>query len=561
MVDYGIDITLEVGSHLGTEEPSDFGSWSSSMVSARKWLHGCLESHDRCRSAQWSGSINNLPTRLIQIGQPSVQKIRLLLHPKREGINIQYATLSHCWGNSHVLRLTSTTLQSLQEGIAISELGQTFQDAIFAARSLGIQFIWIDSLCILQDSREDWQREAPHMSSVYRYAILNIAASIAADNKAGCFPNRNTSLIKPCTIQTAWVDCQNENYNLYHDSFWRYAFKDMPLMKRAWVVQELLLAPRILHLTGKQLFWECYDLEACESYPDGIPPNMEQQSILRETLWGAFSHAQRRSVTVDRGSERSSKDDLWNLWTGIVKTYTACKLTYTSDKLVALSGVAKLMEQALDDQYCAGMWRKNLVMQLFWWCGCAEQKLYPRPDPYRAPSWSWLSLDGLISPAFYDESSYTETEMLVNITDCEIESTTGDATSVITGGTLRLSGWVATIQLLPDLQGESSFFFNGTWWKKHPNIYINLDCKVPTPKLHCLPLSVDTHQSPKWNVSCLLLGPTGVLKGQFRRLGILHIFTGAFGMEDWTDFRDVKNEAWLEYEALDGNGQYIISII
>jgi hypothetical protein len=481
------------------------------MVSARKWLHRCLESHNRCRSAQWSELTNNIPTRLLQIGQPSVEKIRLLLHPKREVINIQYATLSHCWGTSHVLRLTSATLQSLQEGIAISELGQTFQDAIFMARSLGIQFIWIDSLCIFQDSREDWQREAPLMSSVYRYAILNIAASVAADNKAGCFPDRNTSLIKPCTIQTAWVDYQNDSYRLYHDTFWCDAFKDMPLMKRAWVVQELLLAPRILHLSGRQLLWECYDLDACESYPDGIPPNMEQRSMSRGAMWDAFNNAQRRSVAVDRGSERPSKDDLWKLWTGIVETYTACKLTYTSDKLVALSGVAKLMEQAIDDQYCAGLWRKNLVTQLFWWSGCAEQQLRPRPKPYRAPSWSWVSLDGLISPAFYEEDSYTKIETLINITGCEIKSTTGDATSVITGGTLRLSGWLASIQLRPNSQGEWSVFFNGTWWKKHPTIYINLDCKVPTLKLHCLPLFVDTHQSPEWNVSCLLLGPTGAL--------------------------------------------------
>ena len=531
------------------------------MVSVRKWLDECLESHERCRSAPWSTLVNNLPTRLIQIGQPSVQKIRLLLHPKREGTTIRYATLSHCWGISPILRLTSTTLRSLQEGIAISELGQTFQDAVFAARSLGIQFIWIDSLCILQDSQEDWQREAPYMSSIYRYAILNIAASIAADNKAGCFPSRDTSLIKPCTIQTTWVDCQNENYNLYHDSFWHYAFDDMPLMKRAWVVQELLLAPRILHLTGKQLFWECYDLEACESYPDGIPPNMERRPILREARWRAFSHGQRRSATEARRSERSSKDDLWNLWTGIVKTYTACKLTYTSDKLIALSGVAKLMEKALDDQYCAGMWRKNLPRQLFWRC-CAEQKLRLRPDPYRAPSWSWLSLNGLIWPAFCNERSYTETENLVSIIDCEIESTS-DATSVITGGTLRLSGWVATIKLLPDPEDESSVSFNGTWWKRHPGFHFNLDSKVPTLKLHCLPLFVDTHthRSPAWNISCLLLGPTGVLKGQFKRLGIMDIFAGALGIEDWTNFRDVKSEDWLEYEALDGNGQYMISII
>jgi hypothetical protein len=531
------------------------------MISARKWLYRCLESHHRCRSALKSGLTNSIPTRLLQIGQPNWEKIRLLLYPKREGIKIQYATLSHCWGTSHVLKLTSTSLQRLQGGIAISELGQTFQDAIYTARSLGIQFIWIDSLCIFQDSQEDWQREAPLMSNVYRYAILNIAASVAADNKAGCFPGRNASLIKPCTVQTAWIDCQNENYRLYHDSFWRYAFKDMPLMKRAWVVQELLLAPRILHFGGTQLFWECYDLEACETYPDGIPPNMETRWMSRGAMWDAFSNAQYRSVTVEKGSETYSKDDLWKLWKGIVETYTACQLTYTRDKLIALSGVANLMEQALGDQYCAGLWRENLATQLFWISGSDRQQLCLRPDPYRAPSWSWASLDGLISPVFYDEDSYTKIEILINIIDCEIKTVTDDACSVVTSGTLKLSGWLASIQFCHGSQDEWSVFFNGAWWTENPTAYINLDCKLPNPQLHCLPLFVDTHQLPQWNVSCLLLGPTGVSKGQFSRFGILHIFAGAFGIKDWTGFRDAQNEAWLEYETLDSNGQYTISIV
>ena len=136
------------------------------MSSAKMWLHQCLEKHDRCRSTLSFGLGNRYPTRLLQIGQPGEDKIRLLLHPGREEIKTQYATVSHCWGRSHLLRLTSESLPRLEEGIAISELGQTFQDAIFVSRSLGIPLLWIDSLCIFQDSRDDWEREAPLMSNV-----------------------------------------------------------------------------------------------------------------------------------------------------------------------------------------------------------------------------------------------------------------------------------------------------------------------------------------------------------------------------------------------------------
>ena len=144
----GIDLTSQADSLLRTEEPSDYTDWSSSIIFARKWLQTCMESHNGCQSAQRSGLTENVPTRLLQIGQPSTEKIRLLPDPKRAGIEIQYAILSHCWGTSHVFQLTSTSLRCLQEGITISKLGQTFQDAIFTAQLLGIQFIWIDSLCI-----------------------------------------------------------------------------------------------------------------------------------------------------------------------------------------------------------------------------------------------------------------------------------------------------------------------------------------------------------------------------------------------------------------------------
>ena len=393
---HGTEYILEAGSLSGILELCGPTSWSQSIISARKWRDQCLESHNICQRYR---STNYSPKRLLRIGQPSREKIRLLLNPKQEGTRVQYATLSHCWGDSHISKLTSKSLYQLQEGIAISELGQTFQDAIFTARSLGIEFIWIDSLCILQDSARDWHQEAHMMSSVYRFATLNIAASVAADSEAGCFPERSTPMVKPCTVQSAWVDCHNYSYLLYHENFWEDAFKDMPLMKRAWVLQELLLAPSVLHLGGTQLFWECSELKACETYPAGLPPNMRPGRISREIVGGLFNNAGYRAGGIESGSETNRKD-LWRLWEGIVELYSDLRLTYTSDKLVALSGIAKLMEQTLNDQYCAGLWRERLVTQLFWICDCDEQRLRPRPTPYRAPSWSWASLDGPVTQRF-----------------------------------------------------------------------------------------------------------------------------------------------------------------
>lgn len=181
-------------------------SWAPSMSSALKWLSRCLDSHANCRSSSVSGYT---PTRLLRIGQPSSEKIQLLLHPRGEGIAVQYATLSHCWGTSKLSKfsiLNSKLLKKLCEWIYISQLDQVLQDAVFIARSLSLGFLWVDSLCIFQDSKADWQREAPLMSHVYSGAMINIAASIAAGHGVSCFPERNLSLVQPCIIESAWDD-------------------------------------------------------------------------------------------------------------------------------------------------------------------------------------------------------------------------------------------------------------------------------------------------------------------------------------------------------------------
>lgn len=334
---------------------------------------------------------------------------------------------------------------------------------------------------------------------------------------------------------------------------------DMPLMKRAWVAQELLLAPSVLHLGGTQLFWECYELKACETYPEGLPPYWRPDWISRKAIGGLLNNAGCRPESIENGSETDRKHELWKLWIRIVDLYSAKRLTYTSDKLVALSGIAKLMEPKLDDQYCAGLWRKSLVTQLFWTGVCREQRLRPRPKPYRAPSWSWASLDGPIQHPGYSESWGNRMKTLINITDCKVENTADSTTSSVTGGILRLSGCLASMQLRLESQDKWSIFFNEAWWQER--FFISLDCKLPSLQFHCLPLFADIYRLYDWDYYCLLLSPTGDAKGQFERSGTLHFSASAFGLRNWTEFPEVKNESWLEYESRSRNGQYNISIV
>ncbi|KAF5865938.1 hypothetical protein ETB97_001514 [Aspergillus alliaceus] len=529
--------------HIDTNGSHSPNTWAASMLTASKWLSRCLDSHDKCRSSPLSGYT---PTRLIQIGRPSVDKIRLLPHPNIEGTVLQYATLSHCWGtskSSNFSMLTSSSLEDLLEGIGISELDQVFQDAVFTARSLGLHYLWIDSLCIFQDSTVDWEREAPLMSHVYGGAALNIAASIAAARDITCFPKRDPSLIEPCIIKSAWSGCENNVCNLYYNGFWDATFKDLPLMKRAWVIQELLLASRVLHLTGRQLFWECYELSACETYPGGSPPNIHQQSMTRDALWSVLDSARSSPDIMGIATTAQTVDTMRKLWKEIVKVYTTAQLTYTTDKLIALSRISKIMERALRDN------------------PANRRELYPRPSPYRAPSWSWAGLDGRVSLSLVTDEQIQNVKPLIDILICKVHTATDDPFGAVTGGVLRLSGRLATIQLDPDSNNGWLVFFDGTWWSDRVGLFIRLDCALSTHQLHCLPLFLDNHQLPIWNVSCLLLEPTGDLKGQFRRVGALNAFSGALGMQSWTNFEDKKNEDWLEYEARDDDGRYVVSIL
>ncbi|PLB38136.1 HET domain-containing protein [Aspergillus candidus] len=502
-------------------------TWESSVQNASKWLSECLDGHDRCRMSPLSGYT---PTRLIQIGSPSADKIRLLLHPSEQGIVLRYATLSHCWGASQASEFSSLTSASrdvLEEGVSISDLDPVFQDAIYTARSLGLHFLWMDSLCIFQDSIADWHKEAPLMSHVYGGAVLNIAASVAEKNEASCFPERDLSLIQPCVIEPSWDNFENDVYNIYYTGFWDDTFESLPLMERAWVTQELLLAPRVLHLTGSQLFWECYELNACEAYPGGLPPNLPERWMMRDTLWTILHSARRGPESRVMTAVPEIRDAMRESWANIVEVYTACQLTYQSDKLMALSGFSRVMERALHDKYCAGLWRSTLITDLFWLGPCNGLELCPRPSPYRAPSWSWASLDGRVSlPSAYNEH-------------CEVQTATQDPFGAVTGGLLRLSGSLTTIELRSRTDGGWLVFFDGTWWKDGGD------------QLHCLPLYLDTHQSPEWNKT----------SGQFRRVGVLNAFSKALGMDVWTKFEDQKKASWFEYESMSKDGRYEISIL
>ncbi|KAF7918622.1 hypothetical protein BELL_0212g00190 [Botrytis elliptica] len=331
------------------------------FTTASNWLSHCIQKHEACKSNDYGV----LPTRLIFVAGESPRLVLTANYQER----LQYATLSHSWGSHEVIKLTTKNFGQLIKEIPLNILPKTFKDAINITQKLGVDFLWIDSLCIIQNDDDDWQKEAALMSSVYGGSVITIAASSARDSTEGCFlkpPNFSGGLRARIT------DCGRQRVQDFRsDAEYEISTVRAHLGTRAWALQEKVLSPRTIHFGDRGAFWECRSLIASEFFPEGFPQRFPKTLVCRP-----------------RNSEWEWK------WHEIVKLYSAANLTYGKDKLPALSGIAKSEFDENADQYLAGMWRKKIEEQLCW--GLAGSKASERPL-WRAPSWSWTSIDGQVT--------------------------------------------------------------------------------------------------------------------------------------------------------------------
>lgn len=198
---------------------------------AKGWLSECLGHHSRCKHV--TRAEDYYPTRLIDVRTNSSNCELRLYSTSNGSIKEPYMTLSHCWGKARFLKLTSLTHDRLQQGFALAELPPTFQDAIMVTRALGVNFLWIDALCIIQDSDVDWQHEATMMSQVYSNSICNISALDAQDSTAGLFFDRETSNIPYCTVTARRKFKRKRVYQCAYTHFWSDSVQYAPLTRRA----------------------------------------------------------------------------------------------------------------------------------------------------------------------------------------------------------------------------------------------------------------------------------------------------------------------------------------
>lgn len=265
---------------------------------------------------------------------------------KGNGQQAKYVALSHCWG-AFPLWVTTTKNQVLP---SFTQLPGNFQDAIIITRMLGFQYLWIDSLCILQDSAEDWAIECKNMASIYQNAEITISVRDNTSSSPGGFLQElHHKPSKSCIISDGLTIC---------NEFFDYHPLQSPIPQgrvdgRGWILQEKLLSRRLLHFGAGKLIFQCCTDVHLDSVHYNFPAN----------AYYSTRYAAKKPLDQLKDSDAQ---EVRMYWYEIVEDYSTRDLTKRDDRLPALSGLARVFTKVLHEDYVAGLWSKDLGRGLCW---------------------------------------------------------------------------------------------------------------------------------------------------------------------------------------------------
>jgi hypothetical protein len=355
----------------------------------KKWLSDCERDHLGC---QGQADPDFMPTRLLDLDHwPRIYCVET----RPQNIRGLYMTLSYTWGRDRFFSLFPDNIyQFTTSGVDVSNFPRTIQDAIQTTRVLGVRYIWVDSLCIIQGLGGDWMYEGALMLQVYRNSFCNLAAADTSSAHDGMLRLRYPEQLLDAEFQG------RPNSTIFGNGIWRVVPKALwdeqvlsaTLNTRGWVFQERLLSPRLIHFTRTQVFWDFATMSACETYPDGLPQPLDTGSTDRYWRWKLQD-----SSDLNKFLPTVIDPSLEQFWRSAVRIYTGCQLSVGDDKLVAIWGIAGFLISALKETYGEGLWERNLEEQLAWHVvpgGTLGRS--SRPLPLRAPTWSWASIDAVV---------------------------------------------------------------------------------------------------------------------------------------------------------------------
>jgi len=396
-----------------------------------EWLRNCQENHPECTD---NHSVP-LPSRVLDVGDTSSDWMKLREVSGQEG---SYTALSHCWGGGIAMRMVMANLDRYKEGIRYGDLPLTFQHAVTVTRDLGIKYLWIDALCIIQDDQDDWQQESCNMAAIYRDAYFVIGADMSKDSNGGFLDVSETDFHEEKRL-IAVDDESNpifvrEEYR--RGGEWDQPLAFEPLRRRAWTLQEQILATKMVHFTSQEMVWECQYGLICQC----MDLDRAGENSLELRGYFAFPFPRR-----------------FKAWYQVVNEVMQRHITKPEDILPCLSGLARLLHGVEAGRYLAGLWSNDLLAGLLWIVNHPGK----RPNPYRGPSWSWTSVDQRYSPypSIYSFRPENEDRTLkvayAKVLEAECTPSGKDPLGTISSGFLKISG--PLIRLTDEVIGERRY--------------------------------------------------------------------------------------------------------
>jgi hypothetical protein len=455
----------------------------------------------------------------------------------------KYAILSYCWGGDQRSKLTRDRLSTMQTGIPDSSLPRTIQDAIHITRRLDLRFLWVDSLCITQDDPDEVTQEISKMADIFRGAHVTISAASASSSEEGFLGSREE--IAAANDQSFKIQFRDPNGTsgrvmlVPKRNIQKYC--DEPLNRRAWTMQEHLLSSRILFYGSRQLHFLCREKEAiwCDGGSLTVPPLADYlPSVMADLSLAAL---------------RGQKDWIYDRWPKIVQEYSNRMMTVPVDKLIAISGIANEFQKVLDDEYLAGLWKGDLLFELLWSRTKQKKDIKPRPTGYRAPSWSWASVDSKVDWAW---ARKRHGKMQARLLEAHLELASPLLPfGAVTSGYMKLRARLKEVEwyagnLICEGEGMIKTKHGSDLWG-YPDATDDLELPNPETgilRVWCLEISSPRHHEPFRidDIYGLLLVRND--DGTFKRVGTFGTFMVPFsptGEEVKADRRFFDDSDWL----------------
>jgi Heterokaryon incompatibility protein (HET) len=338
-------------------------------------LQTCLSDHKKCEKP----NPNQLPTRLLLLDDDVSD--RVFVHECKPGERGNYVALSYCWGTTTQIKLLKTNLDDFsKKGIEVGTLPKTIEDSIIATRKLGVKYLWIDSLCIIQDSIEDKDKEIVRMASIYKNATITISAAAATDCGQGFLEDRSDVQLR-LNISMRLPFLRTADEEILEAIDWIYLcpdphmghkvkrFSEEAINTRAWTYQESTLAPRLLIFGSGPPQWHCkesWKIDGLNIHPKNLPNHMCPSGIMKFTIQNNSIVADQTLKYLERPEPPKDDIGLWLTWFPLLENYSHRALSYPTDKLLALSALAAEHQSPQNGTYAAGLWNASLPRGLLW---------------------------------------------------------------------------------------------------------------------------------------------------------------------------------------------------